>query len=322
MTEEKKNRRLEREGYSKIKHMNENRLSYTDKTFDERVDIAVKMLSEGKEVTHLFTVAELLRVMTRMHEIKMGWKASPEVKETENITAFKKLLTDGVPKDNPVEEANKIDVDSTQYKHASDYAMKIVDEAREAVKEAKPEKMMRVHSNEMGLKEVPMRFFNEDWAQKIHDQSLTTLDSRGGLSLIEMVCNIRRYEWEKAKTITPDGAFRYIKSLLEPVEEKPKEEKFGKLALICKNCGKSYGSHSTDNPEYCPGEINWRKSTFEPVIEEVSKEPDRDIKEWEFHFGVGEYREEAYFTNTKLDIMLSGAVFKEEALRILEKLNK
>lgn len=36
---------------------------------------------------------------------ELTWKASPEAKETENITAFKKLLTDGVPKDNPVEEA-------------------------------------------------------------------------------------------------------------------------------------------------------------------------------------------------------------------------
>lgn len=40
--------------------------------------------------------------------------------------------------------------------------------------------------------ELPDELFNEDWAQKVHLQSLKRLNERGGLSPIEMLVNIRK----------------------------------------------------------------------------------------------------------------------------------
>jgi hypothetical protein len=46
--------------------------------------------------------------------------------------------------------------------------------------------------------EIPMSWFNEDWAQRIHSQSLARLNERGGLHPREMLTNINRVQFEKS----------------------------------------------------------------------------------------------------------------------------
>lgn len=40
-------------------------------------------------------------------------------------------------------------------------------------------------------KSLPDELFNEEWANKIHSQSLKRLNERGGLSILEMIGNIK-----------------------------------------------------------------------------------------------------------------------------------
>jgi hypothetical protein len=58
--------------------------------------------------------------------------------------------------------------------------------------------------------EFPDSWFNEEWAQKIHSQSLSHLNSRGGLSAQEMVMNIERLTIRQFEQITLDMAVRYL----------------------------------------------------------------------------------------------------------------
>lgn len=58
---------------------------------------------------------------------------------------------------------------------------------------------MKVHSTcirDRTLKNVPesvpMSMLNEDWAKRNHDQSLDTLNSRGGLGITELLANIHK----------------------------------------------------------------------------------------------------------------------------------
>lgn len=62
--------------------------------------------------------------------------------------------------------------------------------------------------------EVPMKLFTEEMARDNHGQSLARLNERGGLSVKEMVCNIRKYPLSKIGTLDECGCVRYITSLL------------------------------------------------------------------------------------------------------------
>lgn len=40
---------------------------------------------------------------------------------------------------------------------------------------------------------IPNELLNEDWAKYIHDQTLKRLNERGGLSIMEIIMNLKRW---------------------------------------------------------------------------------------------------------------------------------
>jgi hypothetical protein len=43
--------------------------------------------------------------------------------------------------------------------------------------------------------EVPNEMLNQDWAMKIHSQTLERLNERGGLTVLEILINIKKIGW-------------------------------------------------------------------------------------------------------------------------------
>lgn len=58
---------------------------------------------------------------------------------------------------------------------------------------------------------VKLTALNEDWAKKIHDQTLERLAERGGLSPIELMVNIQKLPFQDIYRVTEDAACEYIK---------------------------------------------------------------------------------------------------------------
>lgn len=92
---------------------------------------------------------------------------------------------------------------------------------------------MRVHSSSLkkfpGLpKEVPDTLFNEEWAQRNHDQTLKRLNERGGLGVGEMLDNIH-----KRKLTCENDTIEDVNELLSMIEiETNKEEGNGVLPIV------------------------------------------------------------------------------------------
>jgi len=85
-----------------------------------------------------------------------------------------------------------------------------------------PEKVMRILASNMGAKcplYVRMDALNEEWAQRNHDQSLVTLNSRGGLSPCEAAAIIERRPWRK---MNADHAIAVIKPYASTVSAEQK----------------------------------------------------------------------------------------------------
>lgn len=55
-------------------------------------------------------------------------------------------------------------------------------------------------------KEFPVGLFNEQWALKIHGQTLKKLNERGGLHPIEMLCNIWELPYRQVSTMDTGSA--------------------------------------------------------------------------------------------------------------------
>ena len=64
-------------------------------------------------------------------------------------------------------------------------------------------------------KEVPMSLLSERWAQRNHGQSLDQLNERGGMSAIELVCNIEGMDYPHGVAV---NELSYIKKLIEYIE--------------------------------------------------------------------------------------------------------
>lgn len=67
--------------------------------------------------------------------------------------------------------------------------------------------------------ELPDHWFNEEWAEKRHDQSLKHLNSRGGLGPEEMIMNIEHLSLDDFRKLTLDGA---MEKLLEKLKNEQK----------------------------------------------------------------------------------------------------
>lgn len=69
---------------------------------------------------------------------------------------------------------------------------------------------------------IPDSFFDENWADKIHGQTLKRLNERGGLAPVEMICNIEKltakeyYHQLETKELTEEIA---IKKLLKIIHK-------------------------------------------------------------------------------------------------------
>ena len=65
-------------------------------------------------------------------------------------------------------------------------------------------------------KSFPDEIFNEDWAQKIHGQTLKRLNERGGLGIIEMIVNIKKLPYSAFKNYDINKA---VEELIEILKE-------------------------------------------------------------------------------------------------------
>lgn len=85
-------------------------------------------------------------------------------------------------------------------------------------KEEVREKMMTVHSSDrhLGIKSVPIRFFNDEHAKAIHSQTLERLNERGGMGLNEMVGNIQKLTLRQIMDLDSKDAIIIIKKLIDP----------------------------------------------------------------------------------------------------------
>lgn len=62
---------------------------------------------------------------------------------------------------------------------------------------------------------IPISALNEDWAQKIHSQSLSRLNERGGLTSGEIVVNVERRPFDDlfGGKITEDYAIEFVRNI-------------------------------------------------------------------------------------------------------------
>jgi hypothetical protein len=62
--------------------------------------------------------------------------------------------------------------------------------------------------------EFPDSWFNEEWAWKIHGQTLQHLNQRGGLGPEEMIMNIERLSLKECRQLTLDDAVKKLLKML------------------------------------------------------------------------------------------------------------
>ena len=65
------------------------------------------------------------------------------------------------------------------------------------------------------LKEFPDELLNEDWAQKIHGQTLKHLNERGGLSPLEMLVNVRKLSFKAFNEMNDEMAINILNTYLK-----------------------------------------------------------------------------------------------------------
>jgi hypothetical protein len=76
------------------------------------------------------------------------------------------------------------------------------------------------------LREFPDKYLNEITAMRFHDQTLEKLNSRGGLSPIELVMNIKNMRWNdlmKTEINTESLAMAELKKILKEKESETEE---------------------------------------------------------------------------------------------------
>jgi hypothetical protein len=61
-------------------------------------------------------------------------------------------------------------------------------------------------------KSFPMAWFNEEYAQRNHGQSLARLNERGGLSVQEMVLNIKQQDLRHFSDLSEEQACKWLLS--------------------------------------------------------------------------------------------------------------
>jgi hypothetical protein len=64
-------------------------------------------------------------------------------------------------------------------------------------------------------KSLPDDLFNEEWAQKIHGQTLKRLNERGGLGIIEMIVNIKKLPYCVFKNYDVNIAIKELTEILK-----------------------------------------------------------------------------------------------------------
>lgn len=62
--------------------------------------------------------------------------------------------------------------------------------------------------------EFPDSLFNEEWALKIHGQTLQRLNERGGLDPHEMICNIEHLNIQELRQLTLDETVKKLLKML------------------------------------------------------------------------------------------------------------
>jgi hypothetical protein len=60
---------------------------------------------------------------------------------------------------------------------------------------------------------VPWRLLSEEWAQRLHGQSLEYLAERGGLDPTEIVANVHRLTWEETQFVSEEQCIAIVKEL-------------------------------------------------------------------------------------------------------------
>ena len=63
--------------------------------------------------------------------------------------------------------------------------------------------------------EIPDEFFNEEWAQKIHGQTLARLNERGGLDPREMIMNIEKLSLDEFRNLSLGRAINSLNILMQ-----------------------------------------------------------------------------------------------------------
>lgn len=79
-------------------------------------------------------------------------------------------------------------------------------------------KIMNYNDFENCPKEIDDLLLHEDWAQKIHSQTLKRLNERGGLSPFEIFMNVNKISYRDAIEHFPQGdeqAIIWLKDFLE-----------------------------------------------------------------------------------------------------------
>lgn len=62
---------------------------------------------------------------------------------------------------------------------------------------------------------IPNELLNEDWAQKIHSQTLQRLNERGGMGVNEIMINIKRLSYQDYNTLDTQKSIDEINALIK-----------------------------------------------------------------------------------------------------------
>lgn len=73
---------------------------------------------------------------------------------------------------------------------------------------------------------INKNLLNEDWALKIHGQTLDRLAERGGLAPIEIFANVARLLFKDFKLIDPHNALKVAQQLAIKSNESPAEQHY------------------------------------------------------------------------------------------------
>ena len=92
-------------------------------------------------------------------------------------------------------------------------------------------------------KEFPTELLNEEWVDKLHNQTLERLNERGGLGVIEIIANIKQLKFNELDSYDINKAINELKELLNNynMKEKLNDQAVYKLNVDCGRQGELTG---------------------------------------------------------------------------------